>query len=157
MPSRYGTGELYGFDFSTLPAERIQELSRASHRDIVCPFKPVQPEKPAPKCNKKGGVCSLRRFDQDAEGKVEGKGEPVTTCPNRFLEGNLVAEWVGESSLGTSKPAVISELPFLMGAVQPEEEADQDAVGPVDDVLARPEGRRCNGVSWEFNPTWHTS
>jgi hypothetical protein len=49
-------------------------------------------------------------------------------CPNRFLEGSLVAQWVGETLLGTSKPVVISELPFLMGEIQAEEEAEQDAV-----------------------------
>ena len=128
MASRYGTGELYGFDFSTLPAERIRELSQTSHKIMVCPFKRVQPGKPAPKCNKKGGVCSLRLFVEDESGKAEGKGEPVTTCPNRFLEGSVVAQWMGETLLGTSKPLVISELPFLMGEIQAEEEADQDAV-----------------------------
>jgi hypothetical protein len=140
MPSRYGTGELFGFDFSALPAERIRELSRASQRDIVCPFKPAQPEKPAPKCNKKGGVCSLRQFEKDEQGNIAGKGQPVTTCPNRFLEGNLIPEWVGETLLGTSKPAVISELPFLMGSIRADEEAEQDAVGKIDEVLVNPEG-----------------
>ena len=139
MPSRYGTGELYGFDFSALPTERIRGLSLASHRNVVCPFKRVQPGKPPPKCNKKGGVCSLRQFVKDEQGKVTPKGEPVTTCPNRFLEGNSVAEWVGETLLGTSKPLVISELPFLMGKAQAEDEADQDAVGKIDEVLVNAE------------------
>ena len=129
MPSRYGTGELYGFDFSTLPAERVRELSSAQYKSLTCPFKPVQPGKPAPKCNKKGGVCSLRQFVQDVEGQVEGRSDPVVTCPSRFLEGNLIAQWVGETLLGTSRPVVISELPFLMGEIQAEEQGDQDAVG----------------------------
>jgi hypothetical protein len=140
MASRYGTGELYGFDFSTLPAERIRELSSAAYKTLACPFKPVQPGKPAPKCNKKGGVCSLRQFVQDEQCGVEGKGEPVTTCPSRFLEGNLIAQWVGETLLGTSTPVVISELPFLMGAIQAEEGADEDAVGKIDEVLVNPKG-----------------
>ncbi len=145
MPSRYGTGELYGFDFSTLSPERIRELSQTSHKNMVCPFKRAQPGRPAPKCNKKGGVCSLRLFVKDESGKVEGKGEPVTTCPNRFLERNVVAQWVGETLLGTSEPVVISELPFLMGEIQAEEEADQDAVGKIDEVLVNPEG---GGLRW---------
>jgi hypothetical protein len=120
MSSRYGTGELGGFDFSTLPAERIRELSQTLHKNMLCPFKRLQPGKPAPKCNKKGGVCSLRQFVKDERGVVEGRGEPVTTCPNRFLEGNLVAQWVGETLLGTSKSVVISELPFLIGEMQAE-------------------------------------
>jgi hypothetical protein len=69
-----------------------------------------------------------------------GQGEPVTTCPNRFLEGNVVAQWVGETLLGTSKPVVISELPFLMGEIQAAEDTEQDAVGKIDEVLVNPEG-----------------
>jgi len=85
-------------------------------------------------------VCSLRQFEKDKQGKVEGKGQPVPTCPNRFLQGNLIAEWVGETLLGTSKPAVISELPFLMGSIQGDEEAEPDAVGKIDEVFVNPSG-----------------
>jgi hypothetical protein len=53
------------------------------------------------------------------------------------LEKTVVAEWVGETLLGTKKPLVISQLPFLMG--ETEEEADQDAVGKIDQVLVNPE------------------
>jgi hypothetical protein len=154
MASRYGAGELYGFDFSTLPAERIRELSQTSHKNVVCPFKRVQPGKPAPKCNKKGGVCSLRQFVMDESGRVEAKGEPVTTCPNRFLEGNLVAQWVGETLLGTPQPEVISQLPFLMGAIQAEEEADQDAVGKIDEVLVNAEGGMFRWCALEFQAVY---
>jgi hypothetical protein len=79
MPSRFGTGELYGFDFSGLPPERVRELSSAPYKSLVCPFKPAHQGKPIAKCNKKGGVCSLRQYVQDKRGTVEGKGEPVTT------------------------------------------------------------------------------
>jgi len=139
MRSRYGTGELYGFDFSTLPPERVRELSSARYKSLACPFKSAQPGKPVAKCNKKGGVCSLRQFVQNEQGMVEQKGDPVTTCPNRFLEADLIAQWVGETLLSTSKPAVISELPFLMGEIQAEEEAEQDAVGKIDKVLVNME------------------
>ena len=44
MTSRYGTGELYGFDFSTLPPEKVRQLSSANHRDIECPFKAEEEE-----------------------------------------------------------------------------------------------------------------
>jgi hypothetical protein len=154
MASRYGTGELYGFDFITLTAERIRELSQASHKNMVCPFKPAQPGKPAPRCNKKGGVCSLRQYVKDEQGGVEGKGEPVTTCPNRFLEGSLVAQWVGETLLGTSKPLVISQLPFLMGEVQAGKEAEQDAVGKIDEVLVNAEGGTFRWCALEFQAVY---
>src|SRR5437879_1989088 len=141
MPSRYGTGELYGLDFSTLPAERIRQLSLVSHKEVECPFKPQQGGKPGHQCNKKGGVCSLRLFVQGSGGKVEGKGEPVITCPNRFLEADLVVQWVGELLLGTSSPVVISELPFLMGEIQAGEASEPDAVGKIDKVLVNPESQ----------------
>lgn len=142
MPSRYGIGELYGFDFSTLPPERIRELSLISHKEVECPFKPpLKDGKTLRKCNKKGGVCSLRRFLQDAGGIIEGKDEPVITCPNRFLEADLVVQWVGEVLLGTSNPVVLSELPFLMGDIQAEEATEPDAVGKIDKVLVNQESQ----------------
>jgi restriction endonuclease NotI len=154
MPTRYGTGELYGFDFAMLPPERIRELSTTSHKLIDCPFKPAQPGKPDPKCNKKGGVCSLRQLSKNEQGLVDGLGDPVTTCPNRFLEANLVAQWVGETLLGTSNPIVISQLPFLMGEIQAEEEADQDAVGKIDEVLVNLQGGTLHWCALEFQAVY---
>jgi Restriction endonuclease NotI len=117
MPSRYGTGELYGLDFIALSPARIRELSSAPFKSQVCPFKPAAPGGPPRKCNKKGGVCSLRRYEQDSNGQTLVTGEPVTTCPNRFLEGNVVSQWAGKTLLGTANPVVISEMPFLMGEI----------------------------------------
>src|SRR2546426_7947760 len=104
MPSRYGTGELYGFDFSTLSPERIRQLSSANHREVECPFKPPEPGKPVRRCHKKGGVCSLRLFVQETGGIIQAKCDPVVTCPSRFLEANVVVKWVGETLLGTANP-----------------------------------------------------
>lgn len=154
MPIRYGTGELYGFDFTTLPPERIRELAKANHKNIECPFKPLLSGKPAPKCNKRGGVCSLRQISQDQAGNVSGVGEPVSTCPNRFLEKRLIAEWVGEVLLGTASPVVISELPFLMGEIQAEEIADQDAVGKIDEVLVNPTGEPLRWCALEIQAVY---
>lgn len=154
MPSRYGTGELYGFDFSTLSPERVRQLSSASHREMECPFKPPEPDKPVRRCNKKGGVCALRLYFQGEDGKIEAKDEPVVTCPNRFLEANVVVQWVGETLLGTAKPAVISELPFLMGEIQAEEEADPDAVGKIDKVLVNAEGDNLRWCALEMQAVY---
>lgn len=154
MPIRYGAGELYGFDFTMLPADRIRELSSASFRTINCPFKTQQSGKPSPKCAKKGGVCSLRQLSQDEKGNVTGIGDPVTTCPNRFLEKSVVTEWVGETLLGTPKPIVISELPFLMGEIQTEEQDDQDAVGKIDEVLVNPTGETLRWCALEIQAVY---
>lgn len=143
MSKRYGAGELYGLDLSTLTPERIRELSTVSHREVDCPFKPVIHGRPKLKCHKKGGVCSLRQYESEAGKPVQACGPPVTTCPSRFLENNVIGEWVGETLLGTKTPVSISELPFLMGEVQ--EEDDQDAVGKIDQVLVHVEG---NSLKW---------
>ena len=110
MPSRYGTGERYGFDFCRLPAERVRQLALVSHKEVECPFKPHEPGKPRRRCNKKGGVCSLRLFVQDTQGQVEGKGDPVITCPNRFLEAGLVK--VPTISRWGKKMAVVIDKAF---------------------------------------------
>ena len=153
MRSRYGTGELYGHDFSALPPERIRALSLASHRNIECPFRPPEPGKATPKCSKKGGVCSLRQFVQDDEDKVQAKGEPVTTCPSRFLESNLVVRWVGETLLGTPNPVVISELPFLMGETEADGD-EQDAVGKIDKVLVNADGGSLHWCALEMQAVY---
>jgi restriction endonuclease NotI len=154
MTSRYGTGELYGFDFSKLSPERIRQLSLASHREVECPFKPAEPGKPIRRCNKKGGVCSLRLYSRDAEGNVSAKDEPAVTCPNRFLESNVVVQWVGETLLGTTNPAVISELPFLMGEIQAEEESDPNAVGKIDKVLVNTETNKFQWCALEMQAVY---
>lgn len=153
MPSRYGAGELYGFDFSALPPARIRYLSSAPFKTQSCPFRHVAPGKPEPKCNKKGGVCSLRQYLRDGEGQAAATGEPVVTCPNRFLEGNLISRWVGETLLGTPNPMVISELPFLMGEIQADE-GDEDAVGKIDEVLVNAEGGALRWCALEFQAVY---
>jgi hypothetical protein len=141
MTKRYGAAELYGFDLSALPPERIRELSSSKNKDVPCPFKRQEVGKPLPKCNKKGGVCSLRQYVLENSGNVAAVGSPVTTCPQRFLEKNLVYEWVGETLLGTKTPVVISELPFLMSPQSAgDEEGNEDAVGKIDSVLVNVRG-----------------
>ena len=131
---RYGAAELYGQNLSTMPPDKIRYLSNADHKTIVCPFKPAEPGKRPSMCIKKGGVCSIRNYCLDPAGVVTAVDEPVATCPQRFLEGDLIYEWVGSTLLGTDKPLILSELPFLMG----ERGSDKKkplAVGKIDKVL----------------------
>ncbi len=137
--TRYGAAELYGFELASLSPERIRALSSAKHKEVVCPFKRSEPGKAQPVCSKKGGVCSLRQYAQEKDGNVTPSSLPATTCPQRFLEANLIFEWVGEILLGTKSPAVISELPFLMGEGATAGEKG-DAVGMIDKVLVNPAG-----------------
>jgi len=150
MVSRYGAGELYGFDVSALSAERIRELAFVKHKNVPCPFKPQEAGKPQPKCSKKGGVCSLRQYAQDAD-VVTGVGKPVTTCPQRLLERKLIFEWVGETLLGSRTPTVISELRFLMGALEAKE---GKAVGKIDKVLVNAEGQTLRWCALEMQAVY---
>lgn len=136
--TRYGVGEMYGFDLSHLPVDRIRKLTSAKHTKVPCPFKPQEAGQPQPKCSKQGGVCSLRQYAKGTSGKVTPLGSPVTTCPQRFLERNVIFEWVGETLLGTKKPVVISELPFLMSDGETGEGGDP--VGMIDKVLVNSAG-----------------
>ncbi len=153
MITRYGAGELYGYDFSALPAEKVRAFSAAHHKDMPCPFKKAQPGRPTPACSKKGGVCSLRQYKRDAEGVVSPVGLPVVTCPQRFLERGFIFEWVGDVLLGNSQPAVISELPFLMGEIQGKDQ-ETDAVGMIDKVLVSAEGQLLKWCALEMQAVY---
>jgi hypothetical protein len=128
---RYGIGEWYGRDFSALTVPEMKELVRAQFRELDCPFRPG-------KCNKKGGVCSLREFALTERGVV-ATGPIVTTCPQRFLQEGRIFEWIGQTLLGAKEPSVLKELPFLVSE-RKEPGADEEKVGRIDLVLASQEG-----------------
>jgi hypothetical protein len=70
------------------------------------------------------------------------------------LEKNVITQWVGETMLGTSTPHVISELPFLMGEIQADEDGEQDAVGKIDQVLVNAEGGSCLWCALEIQAVY---
>ena len=153
MVTRYGTAELFGYNFSGLTPQKIREYSAAHYKEIACPFKSIVPGNPTPTCSKKGGVCSLRQYSRDADGTVAPIGPPVTTCPQRFLEQNLVFEWVGEILLRNPLPLVISEVPFLMGETESHEE-EADAVGMIDKVLVSVSGQSLKWCALEMQAVY---
>jgi Restriction endonuclease NotI. len=110
--NRYSIGEWYGTGFESLTAsERFTRAKIECDANAIlgadCPF-----QKDA-KCNKKGGVCSLRQYQQVGDGPVVGLGPVITTCPQRFLESKNIFRWVGETLLQTNEPVVLSEIGFL--------------------------------------------
>ena len=105
--NRYSIGEWYGAGFETLaPADRSQRARiECNANEIIgaaCPFQHDA------KCNKKGGVCSLRQYQQFGDGPVTGTGPVITTCPQRFLEADTIFQWVGETLLQTKEPVILS-------------------------------------------------
>jgi hypothetical protein len=134
---RFGAAELFGQAVVSLIPEEFRRLARAANREMECPFHPDRTP-----CNKKGGVCSLTLLERNEAGSVRAMGMPVTTCPRRFLEGNTVFQWVGETLLGASEPRVVSEIPFLMSENL---EGANDEVGRIDNVLV---AIQAHGMSW---------
>ena len=140
--SRYSIGEWYGAGFESLtPAERFTraktECDKNAILGAVCPFQHNA------KCNKKGGVCSLRQYQQISDGPVSGVGPVITTCPQRFLESDTIFRWVGETLLQTSEPIVLSEIGFLdrlrtAESQEDEEDDSRDFIGRIDNVLVHP-------------------
>jgi hypothetical protein len=110
--NRYSVGEWYGVGFESLTStERFTRAKTECETNAIlgmaCPFQQDA------KCNKKGGVCSLRQYQQVGDGLVSGVEPVITTCPQRFLEADTIFRWVGETLLQTKEPVVLSEIGFL--------------------------------------------
>lgn len=138
VKSRYGIGEWYGRGLEKIsPATRqewaLRELADNGSVDTECPFRAGM------KCNKQGGVCSLRLYTHTDGNPVTGSGSPVATCPNRFLEDSLIYKWAGEIILKNTRPAVLAEIGFLK-PLQPAsaKKHGHDFVGKIDNVLLLP-------------------
>ncbi|MEI6078335.1 MAG: NotI family restriction endonuclease [Verrucomicrobiota bacterium] len=121
-------------------AERFKQAKTECEADailgVACPFQDDA------KCNKKGGVCSLRQYQQTGDSAVTGVGPIITTCPQRFLEENSIFQWVGETLLQAKDAVVLGEVGFLdrlrTEEPQEEEEDSRDFIGRIDNVLIHP-------------------
>ena len=140
--NRYSIGEWYGVGFETIsPPERVRlaktECELGTVTGTPCPAQG------GAKCNKKGGICSLRLYQQMDNGPVAGTGPLITTCPQRFLESDTIFRWVGESLLQTPDPIVLSQVGFL-DRLRPQEASEDDKrdsrdfIGRIDNVLVHP-------------------
>ena len=155
---RYSIGEWYGSGFETLsPVQRFEQAKREIEVDgltnLACPFHI------GTHCKKKGGVCSLRLYEQTGTGPVNGAGPIITTCPNRFLEGGSIFRWVGETLLHTSEPIVLGEVGFLDRLTMPsvdeaENDDKRDFIGRIDDVLIHPDKRPIDWCALELQAVY---
>lgn len=132
---QYFIGEWFGQSFAdidTLKRHELLEYAKGPIKMLPCPFRE------GAKCNKKGGVCSLRLYERNfTSGTVTPSataGGLRTTCPHRFEEGNRIYAWVGEVMLGNSSPTVLSEMKFL-ARLDEKIDAKDKAVGKIDNVL----------------------
>lgn len=146
---RFGIGEWYGKSFTFLsPDERRTfagiQSSKGRKPSFVCPFQSTSAVEVV--CNKPGGVCSLRLYQKSAPGgdvvAAEGEaGQLRTICPQRFEEGRIIYNWVGETLLGCGEPLVLGEIGFLESPSSGEEEEAPSDVGRIDKVLVVPNSR----------------
>lgn len=120
---RYGIAEWYGKDLTTLSPDQRQlfgKIALGQAEGTVtpqCPF--LSTLIPNSKCNKSGGVCSIRKFSSGADGAgaVVPDTRPVAVCPSRFLQDieddKSLFVWISEKMLGIDHPTVVKETPFL--------------------------------------------
>jgi hypothetical protein len=118
---RYGIAEWYGKDIITMTSEERKHAADVAtgrkNGNPICPF--LATLSPGANCNKKGGVCTIRRYETSATGCVTpAKNASVaTTCPARFLgpdaSGRSILEWVSEKMLDCKPAILVKETPFL--------------------------------------------
>ena len=158
---RYSIGEWYGVGFEKLTPhlwfeQAKTEIELAARDELArrpCPFQPND------LCSKKGGVCSLRLYEQAGSGPVSGVGPVITTCPLRFIEGQTIFEWVGKTLLQTEEPIVLGEVGFLdrlrrETGQNPDEEESRDFIGRIDNVLLHPTRSRLDWCTLELQAVY---
>jgi hypothetical protein len=152
----YSIGEWYGVGFETLsPSRRHEqakiELATDSLTGTPCPFQKGY-------CNKKGGVCSLRCYEQVDKGPVTAVGPLITTCPIRFLENETIFRWIGETILHNVTPLVLSEIGFLdrliPSAPNDTETDNQDFIGRIDNVIVHPSQKPIDWCALELQAVY---
>lgn len=129
--SRYGIGEWYGSPLTALAVARRQQLARIAMGEDAPPACPFQLG--APICRKAGGVCSLERYDEGDDGRVEQTEDaPVIVCPARFEQDGLLVRWLAEIvGLSPSETMIAREIPFMQST-----STDRPA-GKIDLVIGR--------------------
>lgn len=178
--SRYGIGEWYGRDITTLTPEQRQAFgtlavrqAQATIRSLddspLCPF--LGTVSPGARCNKKGGVCSIRKYSSGPENTgVPVPGEKiVTVCPTRFIadleNGKSIFVWIAEKMLDITNPTIVKETPFLRKvndsrlSVEAErniaaahdievEEAEEKKAGRIDWIVVNPASMNAAELEW---------
>ena len=144
---RFGIGEWYGNSFVNLSHEErkyFAEIQQNPQADVPpCPFLSTK-DNPRP-CSKhhKGGVCSLRSYEQAGElVRVNPAGSTLrATCPNRFEEGGAVYRWIGEVLLDNPDAVPVGQVPFLerVPTMGGHEVSEGEGVGRIDNVLIVPD------------------
>lgn len=178
--SRYSIAEWYGKDITTLTPEERQQYGQLAVRQSVSAVRDLADAPPCPflatllpgaRCNKKGGVCSIRKYapGPDRTATVVPGDKIATVCPTRFIQhvedGKSLFAWIGEKMLDTATPTVVKETPFLRkvsdarlpveavqdveAAADVEEEAEEEKkAGRIDWIVVNPASMGAADLEW---------
>lgn len=167
--ARYGIAEWYGKNIAIMtPAERrfAALVAQGNSTDVpICPF--MSTLTPGAKCNKKGGVCTIRKYDDGETGFINhvAGGTVATTCPARFLgvtaNNESVLSWVSKKMLDSERSTIVKETPFLRTllssyAIQQRPTLSQqlgfetleDATIPYGNLALDEEGKKAGRIDW---------
>ena len=108
--TRYGIAEWYGHDLLNLTTTERQDHADAAlnRRERPCPYRPGP-------CNKTGGVCSMRQYDEHRGRITSIAGPTVVMCPSRFEQDRLLIGWLNEIVGFGSDAMLAREVPFMVG------------------------------------------
>lgn len=140
---RFGVAEWYGTLVEKIPGPELEEYGALGAKRLSgfeCPFR--QAASPGAKCNKKGGVCTLRRHVLSEAGSVSTVPPLVTLCPSRFWQENVIFERISRDILGVHYPTLVKEVQFLASLGDNEEEEGEGAVGRIDTLLVDPDNEQ---------------
>lgn len=167
---RYGIAEWYGKDICKMsPAERQncgllaikQDATEGAINAPICPF--LSTLIPNARCNKAGGVCSIRKyaFGTEATGVPIDGDEVVTVCPLRFLQpiedGKSLFAWISDKMLGLLNPIIVKETPFLRKISDTQrpaetremmEEEEEKKAGRIDWITVAPDSLNATELDW---------
>lgn len=149
MSTRYGIAEWYGSLLTDLSPDARRTLARrALGEDPEVPPCPFQPNRPP--CRKRGGVCSLVRYEEGEGGRLGGAvGDPVTVCPARFEEGRLLVKWLAEIvGFLPVETGLAREVPFMQGT------GTGKPAGKIDMVVARNSNRSLTWYGLEIQAVY---
>ncbi|SEI87383.1 Restriction endonuclease NotI [Pseudooceanicola nitratireducens] len=129
-------------------ADLEARLASLQSTQMICPFRT---DAPFPFCNKKGGVCSMRLYQEKPGGGIQ----PVTgkrayirgMCPVRYQEDNTVVQHIGQDLLGDPNPFQVGEVGFLESTGNLDSDPGQ-SVGNIDMVLAATNTPQGHPMQW---------
>lgn len=132
MSPRYSIAEWFGQPFLELSLAARRRLAKSALKEDneppPCPFQSGRPP-----CRKRGGVCSIQRYEGNADGRLGvPNGDPAIVCPARFEDKQLLLKWLAEIvGFSPNEAMVAREVPFMRGT------GTERPAGKIDLVVAK--------------------